>query len=309
MIAGWTSASLCICKLGARSLRWALSAATVEPCSPRAATTDRWWCKSRSTPKAMQCAMPSLCIRRRVLPGETNSRFQSPRAPVQTSHLPRRAQPRRTAQRARGANSMSVLTPVNTRAWSGCRRKRLCLIAHARKNPATLHYGSSGVGTSLHLAGALLESMTGAKLVHLPFKGVDQATVATIGGESQIIIHNSAPMLPHVKAGRVRGIAVTTAKRLPSFPDLPTVSEAGVSGYEIVAWGGFMAPRGLPKEILARLNTEFNIAMKAKNIQDTYNAAGVLAIGGSAQQFTDYLRSETQKWGTLIKSLGIKAQQ
>jgi len=180
------------------------------------------------------------------------------------------------------------------------------LLAHARKNPGALHFGSSGVGTSLHLGGELLMSMTGVKLVHVPYKGVDLAVTATISGESQVLIHNSTPMIPHVKSGRVRGLAVTTAKRVATLPDLPTVSEAGVPGYEIAPWGGIMAPKGIPKDILARLNSEFNIALKAKTIQDTYNAAGVGIIGGSAEQFTEFLRQETEKWGALIKRLGLK---
>jgi tripartite-type tricarboxylate transporter receptor subunit TctC len=180
------------------------------------------------------------------------------------------------------------------------------LLAHARKHPGTLHFGSSGSGTSLHLAGALIMSMTGVNLVHVPYKGVDQATVALIGGESQIIIHNSAPMFPHVKAGRVRGLAVTTAKRVPTLPELPTVAEAGIPGYEIAPWGGIMAPKGIPKNILARLNTEFNIALKSKMVQDTYAAAGVETVGGTPEQFTEFLRKETEKWGGLIKRLGFK---
>ncbi len=180
------------------------------------------------------------------------------------------------------------------------------LLAHARKNPGTLHFGSSGSGTSLHLAGELLMSMTGIKLVHVPYKGVDQATVAVIGGESQLIMHNSTPMLPHVKAGRVRALAVTTAKRIASLPDMPTVSEAGVAGFEISPWGGYMAPRGIPKDILAKVNAELNIALKAKTVQDTYNAAGVISVGGPPEQFTEFLRKETEKWGTLIKRLGLK---
>ena len=180
------------------------------------------------------------------------------------------------------------------------------LLAHARKNPGTLHFGSSGTGTSLHLAGALIMSMTGVNLVHVPYKGVDQAVVATISGESQIILHNSAPMVPHVKAGRVRGLAVSTAKRVAILSDLPTVAEAGIPGYEIAPWGGIMAPKGIPKDILARVNTEFNIALKTKTVQDTYAAAGVEPVGGTPDQFTEFLRRETEKWGTLIKRLGLK---
>ena len=180
------------------------------------------------------------------------------------------------------------------------------LLAHARRNPATLHFGSSGSGTSLHLAGALLMSMTGVNLIHVPYKGVDQAVVATISNESQIIIHNSAPMIPHVRSGRVRGLAVTVTKRLTALPDLPTVAEAGVPGYEIAPWGGIMAPKGIPASILTRLNTEFNIALKSKIVQDTYAAASVEPMGGSAEQFTAFVQKETEKWGVLIKRFALK---
>lgn len=180
------------------------------------------------------------------------------------------------------------------------------LLTHARKNPGTLHFGSSGSGTSLHLGGELLMSLTGVNLVHVAYKGVDQAVVALISGESKVLMHNSAPMLPHVKAGRVRGLAVTTSKRVAALPDLPTVAEAGVPGFEISPWGGIMAPQGIPKDVLARLNTEFNIALKSKPVQDTYAAAGVVSVGGTPQQFTEFVRKETEKWGTLIRRLGLK---
>ena len=113
-------------------------------------------------------------------------------------------------------------------------------------------------------------------------------------------------MIPHVKAGRVLGLAVTTAKRIASLPDMPTVSEAGVPGYEIAPWGGIMAPKGLSKDILARLNHEFNVALKTKTIQDTYAAAGLETIGGPPEKFTDFLRREMDKWGTLIKRHAVK---
>ena len=180
------------------------------------------------------------------------------------------------------------------------------LLAHARKNPGKLHFGSSGSGTSLHLGGELLMSLTGVNLVHVPYKGVDQAVVALISGESKVLMHNSTPMLPHLKAGRVRGLAVTTAKRVAALPDLPTVAEAGVPGFEISPWGGIMAPKGIPKDILARLNTEFNIALKSKMVQDTYTAAGVVSVGGTPEQFTAFLHKETEKWGALIRRLGLK---
>lgn len=180
------------------------------------------------------------------------------------------------------------------------------LIDHARKLPRKLLYSSGGSGTSLHLGMELLMSMTGAQLVHVPYKGVDQATMAVVSGEAQVMIHNIAPILPHVRAGRVRGLAVTTLKRVPSVPDLPTIAESGVPGYEIAPWGGILAPAGIPKAVLQRLNAEFNTALKSKVVQETYAAAGVEPQGGTPEQFTEHVRNETAKWGALIKRLGIK---
>jgi tripartite-type tricarboxylate transporter receptor subunit TctC len=130
--------------------------------------------------------------------------------------------------------------------------------------------------------------------------------MAVVSGEAQVMIHNIAPILPHVRAGRVRGLAVTTLKRVPSVPDLPTIAESGVPGYEIAPWGGILAPAGIPKAVLQRLNAEFNTALKSKVVQETYAAAGVEPQGGTPEQFTEHVRNETAKWGALIKRLGIK---
>jgi tripartite-type tricarboxylate transporter receptor subunit TctC len=180
------------------------------------------------------------------------------------------------------------------------------LIDYAKDSPGKLHYSSGGSGTSLHLAMALLASATGAQFTHVPYKGVDQATMAVIGGEAQVMFHNIAPILPHVRAGRVRGLAVTTLRRVASVPDLPTVAESGVPGFEIAPWGGIIAPAGIPRPLLDRLNTEFNIALKSKTVQATYVAAGVEPQGGTPEQFTEHVRRETEKWGQLIRRLGIK---
>ena len=180
------------------------------------------------------------------------------------------------------------------------------LITHARKAPGKLLYSSGGSGTSLHLAMELLMSMTGVKLVHVPYKGVDQATLAVISGEAHLMFHNIAPMLPHVRSGRMRGLAVSTLQRVKAVPELPTIAESGVPGFEIAPWGGIMAPAGLPRAVLQRLNTEFNIALKSKTLQDTYGSAGVEPQGGTPEQFTEFVRQETEKWGKLIQRLGLK---
>jgi tripartite-type tricarboxylate transporter receptor subunit TctC len=181
------------------------------------------------------------------------------------------------------------------------------LIDHARKTAGKLLYATGGAGTSLHLAMELFMSMSGAILTHVPYKGVDQAALAVVGGEAQVIFHNVSPMFPHIKAGRMRGLAVTTLKRVHSLPDLPTVSEAGLAGYEIAPWGGIIAPAGLPRPILNRLNAEFNVAIKSRTVQDFYASVGVEPQGGTPEKFTEFVRNETEKWGSIIKRLNIKA--
>lgn len=181
------------------------------------------------------------------------------------------------------------------------------LIDYVRKTSGKTLYASGGTGTSLHLAMELFMSLSRTTLTHVPYKGVDQAALAVIGGEAQVIFHNISPMYPHIKAGRMRALAVTTLKRASSLPDLPTVSEAGLSGFEIAPWGGIIAPAGLPRALLNRLNAEFNIALKSKTVQDFYSSVGVEPQGGSPEQFTEHLRKETEKWSSIIKRLNIKA--
>ena len=176
----------------------------------------------------------------------------------------------------------------------------------ARKHPDKFMFASSGPGSSLHLAGEILMSMTGVKLMHVPYKSLDQSMLATITGESQIIFNNMTQILPHARAGKVRGIAVTSLIRVPAVPDLPTVAEAGVPGFEIAPWGGIIAPPSLAKPILNRLNAELNVALRSQIVQATYIAAGVTPVGGTPEQFAEHVRKETEKWGALIKRLGIK---
>jgi tripartite-type tricarboxylate transporter receptor subunit TctC len=180
------------------------------------------------------------------------------------------------------------------------------LIDHARRYPGKLMFGSTGIGTSMHLGMELLMSMTGVQMVHVPYKGSQQAAMAIIGGELHLIADNITPILPHVKAGRLRGLAVTSAKRASSVPDLPTVAEAGVPGFEIAPWGGVMVPAGVPKAIIARLNAEFSKALVSATLREAFAATGVEPIGGTPEQFTEHVRKEIEKWGALIQRLGIK---
>ena len=170
------------------------------------------------------------------------------------------------------------------------------LFRSAKKNPGALHFGSSGTGTSLHLAGALLMSMTGVQLTHVPYKGVDQAVVAAISNETQIVIHNSAPMLPHVKAGRVRGIAVTTAKRLMALPDMPTVAEAGVPGYEVVTWAALCVPGRLADDIRDRLNKMTRDTLALPDVIAKIHASGAMPAPNSPEQMRQRVQGDIDKW-------------
>ena len=180
------------------------------------------------------------------------------------------------------------------------------LLDLARQHPDKFMFASSGPGSSLHLAGEILMSITGVKLMHVPYKSLDQSMLATVTGESQIIFNNMAQVLPHMRAGRVRGLAVTTLKRVAAVPELPTVAESGVPGFEIAPWGGIVAPAGIPKAVLNRLNAEYNTALQSQTVREFYNSVGVQAHGGTPEQFTEHVRKEAEKWGTLIKRLGIK---
>jgi tripartite-type tricarboxylate transporter receptor subunit TctC len=180
------------------------------------------------------------------------------------------------------------------------------LLDHARKYPGKLLFASAGAGSSQHLAGEILMSITGVQLMHVPYKSLDQSMLATITGESQIIFNNMSQVLPHVRAGRVRGLAVTTLKRVSVVPELPTVAESGVPGFEIAPWGGIIAPAGIPRAVLNRLNAEYNTALQSQTVRDFYNSVGVEIHGGTPERFTEHVRKETEKWGALIKRLGIK---
>ncbi len=180
------------------------------------------------------------------------------------------------------------------------------LIDYAKRNPGRLTMGSSGNGTTGHLGGELFKSMTGTFILHVPYKGSAQAINDLMGGQIQVMFDNVPSIGPHVKAGRVRGIAVSGPRRSPVFPEIPTVAEAGVPGYETIAWGGVIGPPGLPKEIIARLHAEIRTALASPALQERYRNLDTEIDGGTPEQFLALVRSETPKWAAVVKRSGAK---
>ena len=180
------------------------------------------------------------------------------------------------------------------------------LIAYAKSNPGRLTMGSSGNGTTGHLGGELFTSMTGTFILHVPYKGSAQAINDLIGGQLQMMFDNVPSIGPHVKAGRVRGIAVSGPRRSPVFPEIPTVAEAGVPGYETIAWGGVIGPPGLPKEIVARLLAEIRTAYASPAVQERYRNLDTEIDGGTPEQFLALVRAETPKWAAVVRRSGAK---
>lgn len=180
------------------------------------------------------------------------------------------------------------------------------LIEHARSNPGKLTYGSAGNGTSMHIGMELFKQMTGTEIVHVSYKGIQQAITDAIGGQVHIVVDNMGSILPHVRSGKLRTLGITTSKRSPALPDVPTIAEAGLTGFEIVPSAGFILPARTPREIVMRLNAEINKALQVPAVTEKYSAMGLTIVGGTPERFAAHLRSETAKWGKVIKAASIK---
>src|SRR6185436_1194011 len=159
-----------------------------------------------------------------------------------------------------------------------------------------------------HLATELFLHNSGIKAVHIPYKGTGPAITDTISGQTQMLWGSIAAVMPQVKNNRLRAIAVTTAKRIPALPDVPTVMESGVKGYEVVLWHGLIGPKGLSKAIVDRVNTELNKALKAKDMEEKLAADGVSAAGGTPEQFADLIKRDIDVWRKVIQTAGVKPE-
>jgi tripartite-type tricarboxylate transporter receptor subunit TctC len=178
------------------------------------------------------------------------------------------------------------------------------LIGYARQNPAKLSFASAGNASSLHLGMELFKLTTGTHMVHVPYKGSQLAIADVISGQVHVICDNIASIISYVQTNRLRGLAVTSPKRSPMVPDLPTVSEAGVPGFVITPWGGPFAPAGVPRPVLMRLNKEFNVALQSPKIKEFYDSLGIERIGGTAEEFSELVRNEVRKWADVVKRTG-----
>jgi tripartite-type tricarboxylate transporter receptor subunit TctC len=180
------------------------------------------------------------------------------------------------------------------------------LVALAKSRPKELDVASSGSGSSAHLAGELFNSMTGVRMNHVPYKGGGPAVAALIGGEVSVGFATTPSVIGHVKSGKLRGLAVTTSKRSPATPDLPTVSEAGVKGFEAGTWYGLLVPTGTSKDIIARLHAEATKVLGQPDTKQRLGAAGFEAIGSTPEQFGSYIRSEVDKWGKVVRTAKVR---
>jgi tripartite-type tricarboxylate transporter receptor subunit TctC len=179
------------------------------------------------------------------------------------------------------------------------------LLALAKSKPGSLNYATAGNGTSNHLCMELFKSMTGADFVHIPYKGSVPAVTDLLGGQVGVMFDNAPNVLQQVKAGKLRALAVSTSQRSPILPELPTVAEAGVPGFDVEVWFGIVAPAETPKEVVAQLNAEINRALRLPDVMASFRNQGVEVAGGTPERFSTHLRSQIGKWAKVVKDTGV----
>jgi len=182
------------------------------------------------------------------------------------------------------------------------------LVAYAKANPGKLSYGSAGIGSTLHLAAEFFKRAAGVDIIHVPYRGAAQATTDLVGGQVQMMFGPVVAVLPLAQAGKVRALAVTSAKRSALAPELPTMIESGVPGFEVTGWYGLAAPAGTPKAIVERLNAETNRALQSSEIIEQFRVQGYEPIGGTPDQMNAQIRSDTAQWTKIIRDAGIQPQ-
>lgn len=182
------------------------------------------------------------------------------------------------------------------------------LIKHLKANPGKLNYASPGYGTSPQMSMELFKGMTGTFIVHIPFRGSGPAQTAMLANETQLMFDNLPPQVPHIKSGKVRALAVTSRTRSKAMPDLPTLDEVGLKGYEVTAWFGLAAPAKTPREIVNRLNQAQNRATTTPEVRNTMEERGAELFQGTPEQFQAYVKAEIDKWGPVVKRAGVTAE-
>lgn len=182
------------------------------------------------------------------------------------------------------------------------------LVAAAKASPGTLHYGSGGIGGSDHLAGEVFREIAGLNIVHVPYKGGAPALTALLGGEIQLLFGVASTVLPHIASGKLRALAVSGSKRLGTLPNLPTMNEAGISGYDVTTWYGFLLPAGTPKEIVTKLNVEIGRALKSPDLSEKLISQGFEPFPTTPEQFGARIRADHARWTGVLSKLGLKPE-
>lgn len=181
------------------------------------------------------------------------------------------------------------------------------LIALAKAKPGQLNFASPGPGSTTHLATELFASMAGIRMTHVPYKGTGPALTDTLAGQTNVLFATASSALPHARAGKLRAIAVTTTKRLAAEPDIPTVAESGVEGYEVVLWHGLIGPKGLPRAVVDRVNSEIALVLKDKQSAEQLQTDGVSPAGGTPEQLLATIKREVEVWRKVVAEAGVKA--
>lgn len=187
-------------------------------------------------------------------------------------------------------------------------RDTRALIELARRQPGALNYGSTGVGALSHLSVEHFGIMAGVKLTHIPYKGTSQALIDAVSGNTPVIFGSILPTLPFVRNGKLRALAVTTSQRVPAVPEIPTVAESGLPGYEVVNWNGIVVPRGTPRPIVDRFNAEFGKMLRSKDLVDRLQGDGSSPAGGTPEEFGERLSREIALWSKVIARAGVKLE-
>ncbi len=181
------------------------------------------------------------------------------------------------------------------------------LIALAKSKPAQLNYASAGNGSPFHIAAELFKNLAGVDIVHVPYKGGGPAVTDVVGGQVHMTFANLVAVLPQVRAGRLRALGITSAKRSQAAPEIPTIAESGLPGYDFTSWFGVLAPADTPKEIITKLNTEIVKILNTPELKDRLSKDGADLVAGTSEEFASYLKAETAKWARVIKAAGIRA--
>jgi len=179
-------------------------------------------------------------------------------------------------------------------------------IALAKSKPGQIFFASSGSGTSIHMSAEMFKMMTGVDIIHVPYKGSGPALTDLVGGQVSVMWDNLPSSISFIKSGKLRALAVTSATRFPELPDVPTMQEAGVPGFEATAWFGIVAPKGTPKEIITRINSEVNRALETPEVKEKMLRQGAVATPRTPEQFGEFIRNEVAKWAKVVKASGAK---